>query len=440
VDNMANHRNADDLAKKIPRGHHWVGVQKACRRFARQCQVCTRAKTRMKQAPCLQHGDREIDGTIAVDAIGPVDGAEHCMQTLCVMAVGCTCTRAVKRISSARTADFITSHVPKHGCPKQIVVDQGPENVGEIMQHLQNRLRLKFIKTSAKNGQGNSASERKHRPIDNGIMAMLLQNVEDRHNWHKCLEMMTFSVNATIDECGCSPAHLTFGHQPKFVADMESKSVAAPGTGDLDQRIQDLEKMRLLHATLKEDCKLVKNFRRNEKLDAQDEREVGDMVWLFRKENRKENAVTKKHEIEKTGPVTIVARSSGSHTHQIVDPKTGCDNNVHAKCLSPCGAFAPLPEVRPVAPDIEDNFAGENNEDADGSSSSSDSQGPSGNRISRDNVVQGERNRRPTNVGPCISWILHFRKCMLPHEQIGGGAVGAKFFFFPFLPIFFQHA
>eukprot|EP00466_Bigelowiella_natans_P011925 jgi/Bigna1/143507/aug1.79_g18215 len=107
---------------------------------------------------------------------------------------------------------------------------------------------------------------------------MLLQNVEDRHNWHKRLEVTTLSVNATIDECGHSPAHLTFGCQPKFVADVESKSVAAPGTGDLDERIQDLEKMRLLCATLKEDCKLVKNFTRNEKLNAQDEREVGDVV------------------------------------------------------------------------------------------------------------------------------------------------------------------
>eukprot|EP00466_Bigelowiella_natans_P006527 jgi/Bigna1/135230/aug1.28_g9938 len=194
-----------------------------------------------------------------------------------------------------------------------------------------------------------------------------------------------------------------FGYQPKFVADMESKSVAAPGTGDLDKRIQDLEKMRLLYATMKEDYKLVKNFTRNEKLNTQDEYKVGDMVWLFRKENRKENAVTKKYEIKKTGPVTIVARSSRSHTYQIIDPKTGYNNNVHAKYLSPYGTFTPLPEVRPVAPDVEEKFAADENEASDGSSDSSDSQGPSGNRISRDNIVRGKRNRRPADIGPYIS-------------------------------------
>eukprot|EP00466_Bigelowiella_natans_P003865 jgi/Bigna1/131411/aug1.14_g6119 len=235
-------------------------------------------------------------------------------------------------------------------------------------------------------------------------MAMLLQNVEDRHNWHKCLEMITFSVNTATDESGHSPAHLMFGHQPKFVADMESKSVVAPGTGDLDQRIQDLEKLRLLRAALKEDHELVKNFRRNEKLDTQDECKVGDVVWLFRKENRKESAVTKKCEIKKTGPVAVVARSTKSHACQIIDPKTGHSNDVHAKHLSPCGTLTPLPEVRPVAPDAEESFVDEQDEDADGSSDSSDSQGPPGDRISRENIVQGKRNGRPTDVGPHTSW------------------------------------
>eukprot|EP00466_Bigelowiella_natans_P002612 jgi/Bigna1/147229/aug1.133_g21937 len=235
-------------------------------------------------------------------------------------------------------------------------------------------------------------------------MAKLLQNVDDRHNWHERLEVITFGVNTTTDKCGHSPAHLTFGHQPKFVADVESKSVAAPGTGDLDQRIQDLEKLRLLRATLKEDHKLAKNFRRNEKLNTQDDCRVGDVVWLFRKKNRKDDAVAKKCEVEKTGPVTIVARSSRSRAHQVIGPKTGCTDDVHAKCLSPRGALVPPPEVRPVAPGAEENFAADEDEAAESSSDSSDSQGPPGDRISRDDVVRGKRNgTRPTDIGPCIS-------------------------------------
>eukprot|EP00466_Bigelowiella_natans_P005794 jgi/Bigna1/147443/aug1.159_g22151 len=184
----------------------------------------------MRQTPHQQHADAELNGIIAVDTIGPVEGTKHCIQTLCAMAVGCIHARAVKRISSAKTADFVMTCILQHGCPEKILVDQGPENAGNVMSHLQNGLRPKFLKMSAENSQGNSVLGRKPRATNDGIVAVLLQNLDDAKNWHRHLDMVALGVNATTDENGHSPARLSLGHQPRFLADMNAESLGAPAS------------------------------------------------------------------------------------------------------------------------------------------------------------------------------------------------------------------
>eukprot|EP00466_Bigelowiella_natans_P002375 jgi/Bigna1/145314/aug1.97_g20022 len=256
-------------------------------------------------------------------------------------------------------------------------MDQGPENAGSAMTHLQNRLRLKFLKISAKNSQGNSVLERKHGAINNGIMSMLLQNLDERTNWQQCLEMITFSANTTTDKNGCSPARLSFGHQPKFLADVKAKSLGAPDVVQLDERIQGLEKIRLLCATLKEDHELAKKIRRNEKLAVQDSFNVGDLVWLHRKDDGSQNAVSEKCQVNETGPVTIVSESMKGNTHIVLDIATGHENDVHAEHLYLHGAFRELPPLQEVSPDnVSDNIS----HGHDGSSSSSDSMHEEGER------------------------------------------------------------
>eukprot|EP00466_Bigelowiella_natans_P018220 jgi/Bigna1/78027/fgenesh1_pg.52_\ len=55
VDNLSNHRNATDLAARTLKSHHWPGLNRECRTHVKGCQVCIRAKTKLKKLPHAQN-------------------------------------------------------------------------------------------------------------------------------------------------------------------------------------------------------------------------------------------------------------------------------------------------------------------------------------------------------------------------------------------------
>ena len=64
VDNLSNHRNANDLALKILQTFYWPGLHKDARNYVKNCQVCIRSKTRVKKLPYAQHKDIDIMDTM----------------------------------------------------------------------------------------------------------------------------------------------------------------------------------------------------------------------------------------------------------------------------------------------------------------------------------------------------------------------------------------
>eukprot|EP00975_Prorocentrum_lima_P070237 12930853-Prorocentrum_lima.AAC.1 len=70
VDNLSNHRNATDLAARTLKSHHWPGLNRECRTHVKGCQVCIRAKTKLKKLPHAQNKCTSMMDAIGSDAIG----------------------------------------------------------------------------------------------------------------------------------------------------------------------------------------------------------------------------------------------------------------------------------------------------------------------------------------------------------------------------------
>ena len=128
---------------------------------------------------------------------------------------------------------------------------------------------------------------------------------------------------------------------------------------------------------------------------------MGDWVWLYREENLAEHDVTKKYEVKKVGPMTIISRSKYSDTYVIADTKSGYLNRVHSKYLSAYGTFRPLPDFDPVSDDEEAEDRDINADQEDSSSEDDDDQ-QDGN-VDKRNIISGKRNRRAAHHGPYVS-------------------------------------
>ena len=263
--------------------------------------------------------------------------------------------------------------------------------MNSVMVHLRNRMRFTKITITAKNSQGNSKLERGHRAMNNGFIAQVLQNVDDKNNWPKYVEGVLFSINTMMTN-GTSPAMLLFGFQPKFAPDLSGKSVSSGEAKSIDHGLKRMEQMRVLHATFMEEKKFVRNLKRNERVKGLQEFKVGDLVWLFRKENRKGHKVSKKYQVSKTGPVTVTRVFPVRDVYMVEDVQTGHRNKVHSKFLSPCGVHHDLPDVEPVpvAPD-----EGSSVESCSSVSSACDDDAA----VNERNIVEGKRNRRVIDRG-----------------------------------------
>jgi len=399
VDNLSNHRNATDLAARVLKSYYWPGLNRECRAYVKGCQVCIRAKTKLKKLPYAQNKYTSIMDAISLDAIGRVSGKKHYVLTCSILSIGYLIAKATKTLNARKAADFLLDVVTTYGVPRRIITDWGTEFVNKIFKHLANRLRHRHVKISVKNSQGNSDLERKHRAHNEGVLSQLIQNVDAKGNWADYLKPIVFAINTLTNTRGYSPAMLLLGFQPELFPDMETKQMRGHTAedrrkiNDIDARLSRIQHARVLFATLRDEAKFNANFKRNASLKTKyADYGVGDHVWLYREDSRKSNPVTNKYDLKKTGPVVIVSVNRRSNTYRVVDERTGYCATVHAKYLSPLGRFRVLPEVEEVSSDEESS---------DSSPSESSSTGEENEDVSP--ALEGKRTRRPAHHGPHMS-------------------------------------
>ena len=118
-------------------------------------------------------------------------------------------------------------------------------------------------------------------------------------------------------------------------------------------------------------------------------------MWLHRKEDRKDCPVRNKHNVKKTGPCAVTAKSERSNAYTVVDEATGYRNQVHAKWLSPEGTYHNDADDAPYEDSSDDSEL-----DDDASSSSEDDNDEA--QIDIKNIVHAKRSRKRVDHGPFV--------------------------------------
>ena len=95
---------------------------------------------------------------------------------------------------------FFTNVITRHGCPSQVLTDQGRQFTSALFKNLTVKLGIQKLQTSALHPQDNGKAERFMRFLTDCIAT----SSQDQCEWDEILECCLFtyrtSVHKTIDE------------------------------------------------------------------------------------------------------------------------------------------------------------------------------------------------------------------------------------------------
>ena len=201
---------------------HWPGITRDLRRWMAACLCCRRRKdsrnvrhglsSPMARTPAPFH-------TVHFDLVGPFEetlsGNVYILTLICPFsqfpfAVGIPNKEAE---TVARALVVIFSLV---GHPKLMVSDRAKEFIGEVMQAVCRILKIKHIKTSGYQPQGNCV-ERFHRFLN---AALTIYCHEFRSSWEDALDPILFAFRASVSaSTGYSPFYLVYGRDAPLPLD-----------------------------------------------------------------------------------------------------------------------------------------------------------------------------------------------------------------------------
>ena len=178
-----------------------------------------------------------------------------------------------------------------------------------MFNNLLKRLRIKHIEISSQNHNGNGNHENRHRQINSGIIALLLQYTKSITSYAFALPGILFAIRNSVPvKRSFSPAELMIGHKLKFPGDLLNPSSGKMENLQLHDNIAKklayFKKIRTI--ALEEDFEARSLANSAKYATRSDKFAVGDLVWFCSEANRDGHQVTKKHQTNSIGPYIVL--------------------------------------------------------------------------------------------------------------------------------------
>ena len=199
---------------------YWPHSWKDTMSYLKSCDRCQRVGKGPKPTPApliplpvISEPFRRI----AIDIVGPLPVCpktnNRFILTIIDMATHYPEAIAIPDHTSQRVAQALVSHFSRFGFPEEILSDQGPDLVSELMQIFLNDFSITQIRASAYHPQTNGSCERFHRTMKNMIRSVV---TEYNDAWDECLPWILFAYREIpVETLGFSPFELLFGRDPR---------------------------------------------------------------------------------------------------------------------------------------------------------------------------------------------------------------------------------
>ena len=215
---VMGHYGVEKTVQKLQAlGHDWQHMREHVRVFNKRCPICQklnvhRVNINTQPFTTSMYGPQQ---RINIDTMGPFTADEAGNKY--VISIVDTFSRwvelyPVQNVDAVHAAEVLLRHIGRVGCPHQLLHDNGPEFVNELIAELSDMLGLQTITTIAYSKEENSIVERQNKEYLRHIRAIVAESSR-MSNWSRYLPIAQRIMNASINEStGVSPSQLMYGN------------------------------------------------------------------------------------------------------------------------------------------------------------------------------------------------------------------------------------
>ena len=208
---------------KIARRYFWPKMRKDIIDYVNSCKKCQFRKLQLvpKAGLMVPITVNNPFDTIGCDLLGPFRKSKS-GNTFIIAATDFFTkwseAKAIPAATKEHCADFILDRiVTKHGCPKVLLTDRGPQFRSLFSEIIYKRIGIKHLMTTAYWLQCNGLVEKFNQTLGKSI-TMYVDS--EQSNWDEGLQAIVFSYNTSIHPTTkYSPFFLVYGREPKLPSD-----------------------------------------------------------------------------------------------------------------------------------------------------------------------------------------------------------------------------
>jgi len=216
----AGHLAAKKTLDRLLQHFWWPNVNQSVKQYCQTCDSCQRLgkggtpqRAPLHNLPLVS----EPFSRIAIDIIGPLpvcnETENRFILTILDLATHYPDAIPLKQHTAKDIALALTSVFTRFGFPTEILSDQGPELMSELMQIFCNDFGITQIRTSPWHPQTNGACERLNATIKSMLKAC---SVQFNKSWDVALPWVLFAYREVpVETLGLSPFELIFGRPVK---------------------------------------------------------------------------------------------------------------------------------------------------------------------------------------------------------------------------------
>lgn len=277
-DPTAGHFGVAKTIARMARLYYWPGMFQAITRYVRKCPNClahkvppTRPAGNLFTAPVTAPWEQ-----VTLDLIGPLPRSRQGNVWLLVMQDRFSKwveLQPLRRATAPGVTKAITERIIyRHGCPEQIISDNGTQLKSAQLRDVLQAFRIKHRTTPVRAPHCNPV-ERTNRTLK----TMISQYVGKNHRqWDELLSPLQFAYNVARHEAtGYTPAYLNHGREPAYPHPEDRRHAPNPAPHATRRRLEEaFEVVRIHRARAFQKQEAQYNLRRRNWRP-----QVGEKVW-----------------------------------------------------------------------------------------------------------------------------------------------------------------
>ena len=209
-------------AMLIRQHFYWGGIVQSVKNFIYQCHPCRMQKSKFLEPPEMMSVPVQDTSfaCVGIDLIGPLpvsnSGNKYIVTAIDYLTKWPE-TRAVPNKEASTIAEFFKEDVvARHGCPDEIISDNGGEFFGQFDIMLQ-EMGIDHHLTSPNHPVANGLVEHSNCTFMTALRKCMAEDLDCKHNWDKFLPKILLGYRATVQaSTKYSPFYLCYAKHPRL--------------------------------------------------------------------------------------------------------------------------------------------------------------------------------------------------------------------------------